>query len=100
MYDTVSPIRVATYLWHEHVMFKPGRNAFYLIPAANHYLQNDRPDAFVETLLHALDSPEDATPAALSPAPDAPILVDRSRTELPDAAQLIAQHAAIPAPGQ
>ncbi len=100
VYDTVSPIRVATYLWHEHVMFKPGRNALYLIPAANHYLQNDRPDAFVETLVHALDSPDDATPAALSEALDAPILVDRSRTELPDAAQLIAQHATIPAQTQ
>ena len=28
-------------------------NAFYLIPGANHYLQNDRPDAFVTTVLRA-----------------------------------------------
>ncbi len=96
VYDTVSPIRVATHVWHEHLMFKPGRNALYLIPGANHYLQNDRPDAFVETVLHALDSPDDAAPGALSEAVDAPILVDRSRTELPDAAQLIAQRAPVP----
>ena len=63
VYDTVSPVRVATHVWHEHLMFKPGRNALYLIPGANHYLQNDRPDAFVEALLHALDSPDDAAPA-------------------------------------
>ncbi|HME04826.1 MAG TPA: alpha/beta hydrolase [Solirubrobacteraceae bacterium] len=96
VYDTVSPIRVANHVWHEHLMFKPGRNAFYLIPGANHYVQNDRPDAFVQTLSHALDPPDDAPPGALSEALDAPILVDRSHTELPDAAQLIAQRAAVP----
>jgi pimeloyl-ACP methyl ester carboxylesterase len=93
-YDTVSPIRVATYVWHEHMMFKPGPNAFYLIPGANHYLQNDRPDALVRTVLHALDSPQDAAPGAVGDEVDAPILVDRSRTELPDASQLVEQRAA------
>jgi hypothetical protein len=37
-----------------------------------------------------------ATPGALGEEVGAPVLVDRSRTELPDAAQLIAQHASIP----
>ena len=98
VYDTVSPIRVATHVWHRHLMFKPGRNAFYLIPGANHYLQNDRADAFVTTVLHALDSPDDAQPGALSEAVDAPILVDRSRTELPDAAELLERRASVPGP--
>ena len=99
IYDSVSPIRVATHVWHEHLMFKPGRNAFYLIPGANHYLQNDRPDAFVDTLMHALDPPEDVGPGPLSEALDAPVLVDRSRTNLPDAAQLIMQRAPLPDEG-
>ena len=96
VYDTVSPIRVATHVWHEHLMFKPGRNALYLIPGANHYLQVDRPDAFVQAVLHALDAPDDAAPGALDGALDAPVLVDRSRTELPDAAQVVAQRAPVP----
>jgi pimeloyl-ACP methyl ester carboxylesterase len=91
--DTVSPLRVAMHVWHEHLMFKPGANAFYLIPRANHYPQNDRPDAFVQTLLHALDHPDDVTPGALDDALDAPVLIDRSRTELPDARRLIEQSA-------
>jgi pimeloyl-ACP methyl ester carboxylesterase len=95
-YDAIAPLRVATHVWHEHLMFKPGDNAFYLIPGANHYVQNDRPDAFVQTVLHALDMPTDAVPGALDEAIDAPVLVDRSRTELPDAAQLIAQRAPVP----
>jgi pimeloyl-ACP methyl ester carboxylesterase len=90
VYDTVAPVRVATHVWHEHLMFKPGRNAFYLLPAANHYLQNDRPEAFVQAVLHAQDSPDDSAPGALDDARDAPVLVDRSRSELPDAAQVIA----------
>lgn len=99
VYDAVSPIRVATHTWHQHLMFKPGGNAFYLIPGANHYLQNDRPEAFVRVLLHALDGPEDAVPGALGEGVDAPILVDRSRTSLPYAQELIAQRAAIPDQG-
>jgi pimeloyl-ACP methyl ester carboxylesterase len=94
--DTVSPVRVATHVWHEHLMFKPGDNALYLIPGANHYLQNDRPDAFAQALTHALEGPKDAPPGALDSAPDAPVLVDRSRSELPDAAELIARRAAPP----
>ena len=77
-------------------MFRPGRNALYLIPGANHYPQNDRPDASVQTVLHALDSPDDAAPGALGEEVGASVPVDRSRTELPDAAQLIAQRASIP----
>jgi pimeloyl-ACP methyl ester carboxylesterase len=97
VYDTVSPPRVATFVWHEHLMYKPGRNALYLIPGANHYVQCDRPGAFVQALVHALDSPEDTTPGALDERVDAPLLVDRSRAELPDAQQLVAAHAHISA---
>jgi pimeloyl-ACP methyl ester carboxylesterase len=99
MCDTVSPPRVAAYVWHEHLMFKPGPNSFYLIPGANHYLQNDRPDAFVEVVLHALDAAEDAAPGPLNDAPGAPVLIDRSRAELPDAAELIARRAPLPDQG-
>ena len=60
-------------------------------------LRAERPARRVRPgLLHALDSPDDAAPGALDDGLDAPILVDRSRTELPDAAQLIAQRAPLP----
>ncbi len=96
VYDAISPVRVANHVWEQHLMFKPGRNAYYLIPGANHYVQCDRPDAYVQALLHALDSPEDAAPGALDAAVDAPLLVDRSRTELPEAAALVARRAPLP----
>jgi pimeloyl-ACP methyl ester carboxylesterase len=61
--DTVSPPRVASYVWNEYLMLKPGGNRLYFIPDANHYLQIDRPDAFVKVLLHTLDCMDSETRA-------------------------------------
>jgi pimeloyl-ACP methyl ester carboxylesterase len=94
IYDTVAPVRVAMHVWQNHLMFKPGRNSMYLLPGANHYLQCDRPAALVQTILHALDSAGDDPPGALDETLDSPVLVDRSRTELPDARELLAARAA------
>lgn len=88
--DQVSPPRVAMYVWNRFLMLKPGRNAFYLVPGANHYLQNDRPDALVATVLHAIDTGAEAPPGAIAPVPGAPVLVDHSRERLASAADLLA----------
>jgi pimeloyl-ACP methyl ester carboxylesterase len=89
VYDTISPPRVVNYVWNEFMMMKPGRNSLYYVPDANHYLQNDQPAAFVETLLHALEAPADTPPGAIAPRLGSPLLVDRSRSELPRAADLL-----------
>jgi hypothetical protein len=65
--DTVAPPRVASYVWNEYLMLKPGGNRLYVIPDANHYLQADRPDAFVDVLLHALGPADGQGPGALGP---------------------------------
>ena len=87
--DTVSPPRVASWVWDQHLMFKPGRNSLYFISDAGHYLQNDRPDAFVDAVLHALDAADDQAPGAIEVAPGAPVLVDRSRERMPSAAEVL-----------
>ncbi|HEY7134331.1 MAG TPA: alpha/beta hydrolase [Acidimicrobiia bacterium] len=89
VYDTVSPPRVVNHVWDRYMMTKPGRNSLYYIPDANHYVQNDQPEALVETMVHALEAPSDAPPGAIAPRPGAPLLVDRSRSELPRAADLL-----------
>jgi pimeloyl-ACP methyl ester carboxylesterase len=94
LYDTVSPPRVASYVWHEYLMLKPGANRLYFIPDANHYLQADRPDAFVQALLHALEAADDHGPGALAPELAAPLLVDSSRERLPSASDLLRGEAA------
>jgi pimeloyl-ACP methyl ester carboxylesterase len=89
LYDTISPPRVASYVWNQYLMLKPGVNRLYFIPDANHYLQVDRPDAFVNVLLHALEPRGDQGPGALEAGPAAPLLVDTSRERLPAAADVL-----------
>jgi pimeloyl-ACP methyl ester carboxylesterase len=87
--DTVSPPRVASYVWNRYLMLRPGANRLYFIPDANHYLQADRPGAFVTVLRHALGPADGCGPGVLGPEPAAPLLVDISRERLPDAADLL-----------
>jgi pimeloyl-ACP methyl ester carboxylesterase len=93
VYDTVSPPRVVNYVWDKYMMMKPGRNALYYVPDANHYLQNDQPDAVVETIVHALTSSPASPPGAIAPRLGSPLLVDRSRTSLPRAADVLTRPA-------
>ena len=87
--DTVSPPRVASYVWDQYLMLKPGGNRLYFIPDANHYLQADRPGAFADALRHALGPAGGHGPGPLGPEPGAPLLVDTSRDRLPAAADLL-----------
>ena len=89
LYDTVSPPRVASYVWNEYLMLRPGGSRLYLIPDANHYLQVDRPDAFVKVLLHALEPAHEQRPGALDAELGAPLLVDTSGERLPAAADVL-----------
>jgi pimeloyl-ACP methyl ester carboxylesterase len=89
LYDTVSPPRVASYVWSQYLMLKPGGHRLYFIPDANHYLQVDRPDAFVKVLRHALEPVAGQGPGALEPELGAPVLVDTSRERLPAAADVL-----------
>ncbi len=87
--DTVSPPRVAARVWDEFLMLKPGRNRFYLVPGANHYLQVDRPRSVVEAFLHAEGVTSEAAPGAIGPDLDSPVLVDSSRARLPEATEVL-----------
>jgi pimeloyl-ACP methyl ester carboxylesterase len=89
VYDTISPPRVVNYVWNEFMMKKPGANSLYYVPDANHYVQNDQPAALVEAILHALDPPADSQPGAIAPRLASPLLVDRSRAELPRSSDLL-----------
>lgn len=87
--DTVSPPRVAARVWNEFLMLKPGRNRFYLVPGANHYLQVDQPRAVVAALDHAGDPDSDPAPGPIGTDDMSPVLVDCSRSTLPDASEVL-----------
>ncbi len=88
--DTVAPPRVAAWVWNEYLMRKPGANSLYFIPDAGHYLQNDRPEAVVDVVFHALAAEDEVEPGAIAAEPGAPILVDSSRERLPSATDVLA----------
>ncbi len=88
--DTVAPPRVAAWVWNEYVMRKPGANSIYFIADAGHYLQNDRPEAVVDAVFHALAASDGVEPGAIAAEPGAPILVDSSRERLPSAVDVLA----------
>jgi pimeloyl-ACP methyl ester carboxylesterase len=93
LYDDVSPLRVAAYVWHTYLATKPGDNQLWLLPRANHYLQEDQPQEFAEVISTALSGRSPQAPGPLSAAPGAPILLDRSRPELPEAKDVLAASA-------
>ena len=90
IYDVVSPLRVAAHVWDDYLSVKPGDNEFWLLPRANHYLQNDQPKEFAEVVTTVLAGESPEAPGPLSAEPGAPILVDRSRDELPAAKDVLA----------
>jgi len=94
--DRVAPPRVASYVWNEYLMLKPGHNRLYFIPDAGHYPQSDRPDAFVKALLHALRPADGQGPGAIEAGPGAPLLIDSSRERLSAAAEILAQPPSLP----
>jgi pimeloyl-ACP methyl ester carboxylesterase len=89
LYDDVSPLRVATHVWDNYLATKPGANEFWLLPRANHYLQNDQPRELVQVLEAALTNSSPQTPGALSAEPGAPLFIDRSRSQLPSAKEIL-----------
>ena len=93
--DTVSPPRVASYVWNEYLMLGRSGNRLYYIPNADHYLQVDRPDAFVKVVLDALEPADNQAAGVLEVEPGAPLLIDSSRERFPVAADLLG----VDAPG-
>ncbi len=86
--DTVSPPRVAARVWDDYLALKPGRNLFYLVPGANHYLQVDQPARLAEAFLHAEGGGAE-TPGPLDARDGAPVLMDWSRARLPHPTEVL-----------
>ena len=77
LHDDVSPVRVANYVWQEFLRDKPGRNRYWILPTADHYLQCDAPAqlAQVVRLTAAAEPTSLRTP---DDRPDSAVLVDQT----------------------
>jgi len=87
--DTVAPLRVAAHVWDNYLVNKPGANEFWVLPRANHYLQNDQPREFAYVLQATLSNTSPEAPGPLSADVGAPVFVDRSRVQLASAGEVL-----------
>ncbi len=90
LYDVISPLRVAMHVWQTYLARRPGDNQLWLLPRANHYLQNDQPEEFAEVIERTLSGDAPDAPGPVSDAPGAPLMLDRSRETLPSAKAVLA----------
>lgn len=82
--DTVSPPRVPMHVWEHYLRAKPGSNELWLIPDANHYVQNDRPEVFAEVVLSALERDGPAVPGPIQLSTGSAIRIDHSSAQMTD----------------
>ena len=77
LHDNVSPVRVANFVWQKFLKDKPGRNRYWILPTADHYLQCDA----AAQLAHVVRLTAAAEPTALctlGDRPDGAVLVDQT----------------------
>jgi pimeloyl-ACP methyl ester carboxylesterase len=77
VHDNVSPIRVANFVWQEFLKDKPGRNRYWILPTADHYLQCDAPAQLAQVVrLTAAGRP--TALCTLGDRPDGAVLVEQT----------------------
>jgi pimeloyl-ACP methyl ester carboxylesterase len=77
VHDNVSPLRVPNYVWHTYLKNKPGRNRYWVLPGADHYLQCDAPGQLAQ-IVRLTAQGQDIALQTLGGRPDGAVLVDVS----------------------
>lgn len=75
LHDNVSPVRVPNYVWHTYLKNKPGRNRYWVVPSADHYLQCDAPGQLAQIIRLTAEGGEIPL-QTLGNQPDGAVLVD------------------------
>ncbi|AFM18053.1 hypothetical protein Mycch_3308 [Mycolicibacterium chubuense NBB4] len=77
LHDSVAPLRVANHVWQTYLKRKPGRNRYWVVPGADHYVQCDAP----QELAHIIRLTTEGLALDLQTIgdrPDGAVLVDQS----------------------
>ena len=77
LHDTVAPLRVPNHVWQTYLKNKPGRSRYWVVPGADHYLQNDAP-AELAQIIRLTAAGADIALQTLGERPDGPVLIDQS----------------------
>jgi pimeloyl-ACP methyl ester carboxylesterase len=77
IHDNVAPLRVPNHVWQTYLKNKPGRNRYWVVPGADHYLQCDAPGQLAQIIRLTMQV-EDIPLQTLGNQPDGAVLVDQS----------------------
>lgn len=77
LHDNVSPLRVANFVWHTFIKGKAGRNRYWVVPTADHYLQCDAPQQLAQ-IVRLTTSGEPCLLQTLGDQPSGAVLVDQT----------------------
>ena len=77
VHDNVAPLRVPNHVWQAYLKDKPGRNRYWVVPGADHYLQCDAPGQLAQ-IVRLTAQGEDIALQTLGDQPDGAVLVDQS----------------------
>ncbi len=77
LHDNVAPLRVPNHVWQTYLKNKPGRNRYWVVPGADHYLQCDAPGQLAE-IVRLTARGNDLALQTLGNQPDGAVLVDIS----------------------
>jgi pimeloyl-ACP methyl ester carboxylesterase len=77
IHDNVSPPRVPNYVWQTYLKTKPGRNRYWVVPGADHYLQCDAPGQLAQ-IVRLTASGEEIGLQTLGNQPDGAVLMGQS----------------------
>lgn len=81
LHDSVSPLRVANHVWQAYLREKPGRSRYWVVPTADHYVQNDAPGELAQIIrITAQGDDISLQLQTLGERPDGAVLVDQKDT--------------------
>jgi pimeloyl-ACP methyl ester carboxylesterase len=77
LHDSVAPLRVANHVWQTYLKNKPGRNNYWVVPGADHYVQCDAPGQLAQ-IVRLTARGDNLALQTLGDRPDGAVLVDQS----------------------
>jgi pimeloyl-ACP methyl ester carboxylesterase len=77
VHDNVAPVRVANFVWQEFLKNKPGRNRYWMLPTADHYLQCDAAPQLAQVVRLTVQG-EAISLQTIGDRPDGAVLVDQT----------------------
>jgi pimeloyl-ACP methyl ester carboxylesterase len=78
LHDNVSPVRVPNFVWESFLKGKPGRNRYWVMPTADHYVQCDAPQQLAQVVRLTVKG-EEIPLQTLGARADGAVLVDQTR---------------------